>query len=280
MIDRKIVLDVKLWLFLIGLGIVALNLITLSNASKPELLNTSILLWIAVGSIIWEKRNFLNFQSDLFSTCLGATLITFVLLRSVSYAGYNFRFSPLASFLGLILLTSGTKSFCQFKKEILILSLPILSAFVEIALNLFNLSLITAKFSGFVLWYLGFEVVREGLFLILPTGIVEVYHACSGASLILMMLTVSVLFLIFFPISSIQKFFCVLGAILVGFVVNSARVALMAILVAYSNIEAFEYWHGGDGALVFSLIAVLIFSFYCWLAFLRQVPNKSDANIC
>jgi len=40
-------------------------------------------------------------------------------------------------------------------------------------------------------------------------------------------------------------------AVLVAFVVNGVRVALMAILVAYSSQEAFEYWHTGTGSEIF-----------------------------
>ena len=40
------------------------------------------------------------------------------------------------------------------------------------------------------------------------------------------------------------------------FLVNGVRVALMAVLVALSDGEAFEYWHLGDGSLIFSAIAV------------------------
>jgi exosortase/archaeosortase family protein len=38
----------------------------------------------------------------------------------------------------------------------------------------------------------------------------------------------------------------------------------MAILVAQQQMAAFDYWHEGDGSLVFSLIAVLLFGLFCW----------------
>jgi cyanoexosortase A len=130
-----------------------------------------------------------------------------------------------------------------------------------------------------LLWYTGFEVKRQGLFLFLPTGRVEVYGACSGLHSVLQMLNISVLFLLLFPVRShLQKLFCILFAVVLGFFVNAIRVALMAILIAFSNKQAFEYWHGGDGSLVFSMISVLLFGCFCWFVFLRTPQKPLDTG--
>ncbi|MGA1626717.1 MAG: archaeosortase/exosortase family protein, partial [Prochlorothrix sp.] len=42
-----------------------------------------------------------------------------------------------------------------------------------------------------------------------------------------------------------------------GFIINSFRVVLMAILTAIQNDTAFDYWHDGKGSLTFGMVAVL-----------------------
>jgi exosortase/archaeosortase family protein len=64
----------------------------------------------------------------------------------------------------------------------------------------------------------------------------------------------------------IHKIFIIIFAIVTGFLVNVVRVSLMAILAAASKPEAFDYWHEGDGSLIFGMIAVGIFGlFYMFL---------------
>ncbi len=123
-------------------------------------------------------------------------------------------------------------------------------------------------------------MARQGAFIALPTGRVEVYGACSGVSNVLQMLYISLLFLLLVPLRWPQRLLCMVIAPLIGFFVNAGRVALMAILVANTRQEAFEYWHTGDGSLVFSAIAVLLFGAFCWLAFLRQPTGPQGANPC
>jgi exosortase/archaeosortase family protein len=66
--------------------------------------------------------------------------------------------------------------------------------------------------------------------------------------------------------------------VLLGFIVNGIRVALMAILVASSNKSAFTYWHGGDGSLIFAIISMVLFGIFCWFAYVRNPDLTSDAG--
>ena len=67
-------------------------------------------------------------------------------------------------------------------------------------------------------------------------------------------------------------------AVFAAFFVNAARVALMAAIV--SNKAVFDYWHFGQGSLIFSVIAVGILGLFCWFAILRDEPKKEDAEKC
>jgi cyanoexosortase A len=187
------------------------------------------------------------------------------------------RATPFLSGISLALLASGTKGLKQYWQELLILAytaIPpgLIGVFVDVPK-------LTAKFSAFILHYLGFEVVRKGIFLILEKGSVEVNHGCSGANVILQLLGMAVVFLLMFPTTVAQKIVVPLVAIISAFIVNAARVSLLAVLVSLSQPEAFKYWHEGSGSVIFSMIAVFIFGLFCWFAILKdQPPNKEEQN--
>lgn len=266
------------WLVAIASALAALHLTILDRADQPNLLAISILFWLAIASLVWDKRDYLKLDSGVFSSCFGASLIALVILRSISPAGYHVLISPFLSGLGLCLMASGAKRLYDYWKELLILGLLLLYPVLVGILKAVDLPIITAKFAASTLWAAGFQAYREGLFIILPTGRVEVYEACSGVEAIILMLYVAILFLLMIPISKVQSFICVILAALLGFIINGIRVGLLAILVAYNQKQAFEYWHGGDGGFVFSMISVFLFGIFCWLAYVRKLSVASDVE--
>ncbi|WP_293124118.1 cyanoexosortase A [Microcoleus sp. bin38.metabat.b11b12b14.051] len=276
----KQVQEPKYWLLGIGSGLIALHLTLTSRTNDTDLFGTMLLFWGVVAFLIWERHESLTFESGIFASFFGASLIAFILLKSSSIpSGYDFfiRLSPFLTGVSLALLASGTKGLKQYWQELLILgytAIPpgLIGVFVDVAK-------LTAKFSAFILHYLGFEVVRQGVFLILEKGSVEVYHGCSGVNAILQLLGLALVFLLMFPTTTGQKIVVPILAIIIAFVVNAARVALMAVLVSLSQPQAFKYWHEGNGSVVFSMIAVFIFGLFCWFAILKDEPkNKEKQN--
>lgn len=259
-------------------SLVVIHLVVLNQVNDSEIFATSILLWAAVASLIWDKRKTLPLGSGTLSSILGTFLVALVLLRTLSPAGYHLRISPAMSFLGLCLLTSGVKKLHYYWKELIILSLLALEPFLRLMLESIDLSTITAKFASFSLWYAGLETYREGRFILLPGGRVEVYGACSGMSSMIQMFNIAILFILMIPTRWYQKILCITVAVLIGFLVNVIRVDLLAILVAGSHQEAFDYWHGGAGSLVFFVASVLLFWLFCWVSFLRHTPDKIDGK--
>jgi len=250
-----------------GLAILHLNL-TQQMSGQSDLSSSSLLFWFSAFMLLWQKRAQLNVRSDRPSNLLGTALLTLVFYKSLHlFTDDSFlRIWPLLSVLGWALIASGAHGLKQYKKELFLLSfLAIPWEFVY----LFDISLVTAKFSAFVLWLLGFEVVRQGVWIILPTGSIEVYNGCSGIRMIFQLLGICWLILALMPEErkwTGEKFArakqtggLVISAIAVGFIVNGVRVALMAALVALSDTAGFDYWHTGNGSLVFSAIAVLLF---------------------
>ncbi|WP_421656930.1 cyanoexosortase A [Leptothermofonsia sp. ETS-13] len=271
----------EFWLLCALAAFAALHLALLNRLDDSELFATSLLFWVAVGSLIWEKRYLLNLESGFVSSLIGILILGLLLLRcnTLPDSTSMLRSLPFVSMLGLGLLASGFSGLLQYWRELIIFGLLALYRVLEVLLQSIDLPLLTAKAAMFMLWYSGFQVQQNGVFLNLPTGRVEVYGACSGIHTILLMLSIAVLFLLMFPVySDVKKIVCLIAATLIGFLVNSARVALMAILVAFSNDGAFEYWHSGNGSLIFSMISVGLFGLFCWLAFLRIPPETPETG--
>lgn len=276
----KHIQEPKYWLLGIASGLIALHLTLTSRTNDTDLFGTMLLFWGVVAFLIWERHESLTFESGIFASFFGSSLIALILLKSSSISGYDFfiRATPFLSGISLALLASGTKGLKQYWQELLILgytAIPpgLIGVFVDVAK-------LTAKFSAFILHYLGFEVVRKGVFLILEKGSVEVYHGCSGVNAMLQLLGMALVFLLMFPTTTGQKVVLPIVAIIIAFVVNAARVALMAVLVSLSQPQAFKYWHEGNGSVIFSMIAVSIFGLFCWFAILKDQPQDKEEQNC
>lgn len=271
----RLTLGFNFWVLGLAAGLIALHLTLAAKANNLELLSTTIVFWAAVASLIWDKWDKLSTQSDVFSSFLGASLITMMLLKSTSVSGYDLflRLSPFISALGLALLVSGVKGLKQYWQELLLLAFIIIPP--GLVLRFFDVTTLTAKFSTFLLWCLGFDVSRQGLFITLPTGRVAVGFGCSGANGMLQLLGLALLFLFMFPETNCkQKIFIPFLAVLIAFLTNGVRVAILALLVAGSHLQAFNYWHTGSGSQLFPLVGIFLFGLFCWFFILRKTPTN------
>lgn len=261
----------KYWLSCIGVCLVALHLRLSHELGRSGFFSHSFLFWMVVLLLLWEKRDRLqlHLKNDAVSNFSGTVLLGLILYKSLHLFSEDFflRISPLLSLISWGLLASGIKGLKQYVQELfLLLFLAIPWEFVYI----FDISEMTARFSSFILWILGFEVTRQGVWIILPTGSVEVYNGCSGLRIILQLLGLSWIILTLIPTSWQQKIRLLIASILLGFTINGIRIALMALLVALSNTEGFAYWHTGQGSLIFSAISVLIFGIICLMILPRE----------
>lgn len=271
----------KFWLLGIAAGLSAIHITITWKSDNTDLWGMSVLFLAAVCSLIWKKRNTLSLKSGVVSSFIGTLIIAGVLFKSTfpigKYPDITDEFSyvsPLISAVGLGLIASGFKGLKQYWQGLLLLFF--LGVPHAILLSLIDISIFTAQFSTAVLWYLGFEVSRQGVFVILPTGSVEVYSGCSGMIAILYLWGLAALFLVMFPTDWSKKILVPVVATLLAFVVNGGRVALMAILAGSSNQKAFDYWHTGAGSQIFAMTSVLIFGLFCF--FLVQLHKDENEN--
>jgi cyanoexosortase A len=267
----------QFWLLWLAATLVAIYLILTWKSGDIAHLGMSILFWLPVASLLWEKRHRLSLKSGSYSKFLGTLLITLAFFTTTFLtSSHYFRLFPFISAVGLALLASGFKALKQYWKELLILFFLSVPS-VLLSSPLTDISPITAKFSTFLLWYLGFKVSLQGVHIVFPTGGVEVYSGCSGMEAITYLLGLAVVFLVMFPTKRSNTILVPLVAVILGFVVNGARVALMAVLAASSNSKAFNYWHEGDGSLIFGMIAVLLLGLFCLFLLRQEEPENEDS---
>ena len=273
--------NTQFWLLAIAGCLVGIHL-SLSWKSEPNLsqLSMSILCWGAVFTLLSEKYRKLNLDSDVFSSLLGLLLIAFVLFRSLLMTSFDavFELTPFIAGLGLAMLASGVKRLPQYWQELIVI-LALNAPLYFLVNRISILSLYTAKFSTLILTYLGFQVYREGVYINLPNGIVEVAAGCSGWESIFPLLKLSVLFLVMFPTTLVQKILVPLVAIAIAFTVNGVRVAIMAALNSYSHPETFKYWHTGTGSQIFFLTSTLLFAGFCYFITQRKEIEQQPREI-
>ena len=273
---KKSLQKIEYWLVALSGGLVLLHLTLIDKSQNENLFSTATLTWLTIGSLLWDRRKKLILESDTASTFVGMVLVVLVIIRNLSTTDSSLRLFPLIAGVGVILIASGFKSLKSYGKEIILLGLLLFLRLVTIVLNAFDLPLLTAKVSAFMLWFVGFDVVRQGVVIALPTGRVEVYGACSGVESIVLMLCIAILFFFLISISHWQKVVCIAIAVMLGFMVNAFRVALLAFFVDVQQPKAFEYWHSSDGSLSFAIISVFMFGLFCWLVYVRNL-NPSSA---
>lgn len=274
---KFILLNAQLWLLGIGASLITIHLSLTSRNSSTEVVFINLAFLAFVCFSVKDKYYDLNLESGVLSSVLGFLFIALVFLSSTVQINYGglFPFYPLISGFGLALLASGLKGLKQYQTELL--ALFGLSAHRLLSIVASDISLTTAKFSTSILWYTGFKVARSGVNVILPTGSIKVYAACAGMGVILNLLSIALLFILVFNLDWKQKIIVPTVAAILGFVVNGVRVALMAILVAQGDKQAFEYWHLGDGSLIFAMISALIFGCFCWVLLSSNQQKNQNA---
>ena len=191
----KLVENPKLWFMGTALGLMGLHINLTSRFGTAELLSISVLFWSAVLYRLWKKSHSLSVEVGVFSRFIGIILIIVVLLKSIFiYSNDPFlKISPFISVLGLGIFSSGIKKLKQYQQELFILFVLVIPI-KEVLSQLVDVATLTAKFATSLLWLLGFDVSRQGVYINLPTGVVEVIPGCDGRRSMARMLQIAVFF--------------------------------------------------------------------------------------
>ncbi|ALF52168.1 exosortase [Nostoc piscinale CENA21] len=273
----------QLWLLGIGGGLVAILLTIIWKADDDSHLGMTVLALLAVFSLLGDKKHKLKLESDVISSILGTVLIGFVLWYSTHFpSGKLFavytHLAPFVAALGLSLLASGWQGLKQYWQELVIIFFAgVPKVLIFALLDIKPLSILTAKLSTLMLWYAGFDVYLQDVYINLPTGGIKVAENCAGIEWICHLLGLAVIGLLMFPPERKKRIFVPIVAVIIAFIVNAVRVAILAVIAANQNQNSFKFWHVGDGSLIFGVITVILFGIFYWLL-LNQKAEK-DKNI-
>lgn len=268
------------WLISIATALLTLNMTLLWKLDDVAHFWMSIVFWFAVGSLLWDKQDLIKQsegKSDLVSRIAGSVLIAIILFFS-AIASSKFdpflRIGPFLSGLSVGLLAFGFQGLKTYWRELVILFFHGIPSVIMSPLSGI-ITTTTAKFAYFVLWYCGFEVVREGNYIALEKGKILVDGGCSGIEAMNYLLGLSVVCLLMFPTKQ-NKALIIAFAVACGFVINGFRVTAMALLVASQRLDLFKYWHEGEGSLVVGMVAVVLFGIF--YQFMLKLDNKIEAT--
>ncbi|MBR8827548.1 MAG: cyanoexosortase A [Gomphosphaeria aponina SAG 52.96 = DSM 107014] len=266
----------EFWLLGIAVGLAVIHISLVLKADDSNLQGMSAVFWLAAGSVLWGKKDSLQLESDVFSSFFGGTLIVLLLIKSITLTGDDpfLKIAPLISAVAVGLLASGFRGLKQYWQEILCLGLlAIPSGPIGVV---FDPSPITAKLSALMMLLGGFDVQAQGTTILLNgKPVVEVLEACSGLESMIYLLKLGIVSLFMFPMSrGWKKALVPILAVLMAFVINCFRVIVLTLIVAGDQQEAFDYWHTGDGSLVFTMIAVFCLGGLCMFL------SRSEAAEC
>lgn len=271
----------NLWLTLAALVAIQ-SLIVFTNTQITGNAITALIVW--GGALICMEDLIDDFypRPTLATTVTGGILIIYTLYRSsrvISSDSILYILVPIAGF-GLLLLGNSFQSIWKFRDALLVLCMLPLFLLIQIIVSNYvsnDLSILTARFVLFWLGLLGVSPARlEGNTVFTSGGAVQVMHECNGLEMIMQMVITSVVFLLAFPLRSrVARLSISLLSPLIGFIVNSMRISLLAVFTSLNTETGkslFDFFHDQAGSLIFSGIAVFVLG-YLYLAFLnRELP--------
>ena len=281
----SLIKDDKYWLLALSIGLVVLHISLTDKTQSIRILSMVVIFWGAIISMLWDRKDTLRLESNLFSMVFGTVLLTLALLKTTQLAGDSafVQVLPLIFGVGMGAIASGIKGLRQYWRELIalfVLALPG-EAFSQpigwtiALLTPETIATVTAKCSTFLLEVLNFDVRLDGVLIHLPNSVVEVADACARLRVLDFLLRLSILFLFMFPTHRWGKILVPLSAVIVGFTINVIRISLMAHLAATSE-EAFHYWHTGGGSQIFSVISILIFGWICFWLIRPEYSSQSE----
>jgi cyanoexosortase A len=267
---QKATSKIEFWLLATWISLIAINLTLVGRlAESVDETAIQILTWsVAILLVVRDRAN-LKFESTPSAIVTGALLIFWVLIKSLltrRITDILFILTPLMATIGVALIASGWQGLRQYWQAILLsatLGIPITFLFAAIE-KVIPINVFTAQFANSALWYGGVKVAQQGITIVSQFGAVEVARGCAGLPPILMLVRITLMFVLVFPVSRFHMLIMFPAAVAIAFIVNSFRVALLVIIS--SQADSFKYWHAGDGSQIFSVIAVSILLALCnWL---------------
>lgn len=271
----------NLWLTLSSL--VALqSLIVFTNTQMTGNAITALIVWGGALICMEDKIDNLRPKPSRLSLFTGTVVLLYSLYRTSQVNSSDsllYLLTPIAG-LGLILIANPIKDIPEYRDSLVTLCLLPLFLLVQLLVTTYvtnDLSTLTAKFVILWLGLLGLSPIRlDGNTVFVNGGAVQVMHECNGLEMMMQILITAVIFLLAFPLRSrLGRFFVFIISPIIGFLVNSSRIALLAVFTSLNSESGkalFDFFHEQAGSLIFSGIAVFMLGYLYLIIINRELP--------
>ncbi len=249
----------------LGCAYVGFIFTLLQKSDRPEIAATTGLFLLTLLYRWWElEKPIGQIKANFPAIATGILVSLWLFFKAIHYDDDEafLRILPLLSLVSWSVLCYGWQGLKKFSAGFFLLGF--LAFPWEIVYVVIDLSELTARLAHLFLMAVGLQAERIGTLIRLGPGTIEVYHGCSGLKMILQLMGFSLIYLVLNPQSKRKIMGLICGAIAIGFILNSLRVAMMAVLVSLGDQNAFDYWHLGTGSLIFSVIALGALMLWGW----------------
>lgn len=268
----------QFWMLLTVASLALVHVKLTWSIDDSNLLFSSLVFWPA-AIVLAQEVSKRRANVSMWMRLSGVLLLAATLFEGVSRRGDFLYLYPFLAGLGVVIVFFGFHGIGHYWKSLL--ALFALGAFEVVLFSTVNPAPLTARFSDILLWYAGYDVLRDGIWLHLPGGSVEVVQSCSGLRAMTRLFSMSLLAILCLPRhwSGQQITLLLFISIALGFCSNAIRVALLAILNASGHPVAFDSLHGGNTSQLFSIASVLLLMMVIWWMIYQpfnRSPNKFD----
>lgn len=198
---------------------------------------------------------------------VGAVLVAAAIVPLVTVPAYHafHRFLPLLAGLGLCLFAFGPSGLRPYRRELLLLALPILNPLPQGLRYPIAPTSWAAWGASLIGRSVGHAMEADGSVIRMPTGTLDVIADCGGLLSVGRLWALVAVIVALFPTTAWQKAALVLSAVVLGLVANAVRIEMLAVIVAEGSAGRFDYWHSGPGASVFALATTAAAAPAWWL---------------
>lgn len=247
----------------------------------------TVLTFLGVYSLLIEKQK--HTLSPVFNNFSLTVLILSMMLIVAAFSSLEptltARILPLFFFLIFWSTQTGTATSLrqQYWKPLLLLlllALPdrtLLMPLVYPLLTLFGwdaMTFPTAHLATTLTSLTGLQAELSHLDIHMENAIVTVWQGCDGSRNMDFLLRLGIMVIITLPIKSSRWLATIGVAVILAFLINVVRVALLAHLANSGDFGLFDYWHEGDGSKLFNLSAIILFAAFAYF----QISSKTNSG--
>lgn len=240
-------------------------------------LGMSGLFLLVTLTLIWENHFQYRYRHERPASLLAVGLISWLAWQVphiVDQAQIQLWLFPFIAALAVALLASGFQGLSQYRRE---LAIMFCLAIPGLLINWVDVSQITATAVTTLLRWAGSHATQQDVFVSLPVGTFQIHNGFTGVRTVAYLIGVAVICIALYPIAYLKQLAAIGGAVVIGFVTNLFRVALIVTYATAENQDSVSFWYEGNGSLLFGVIAIVLFAgFYrvlYWLERYRQLPN-------